>query len=189
MASAGPTLRISHKFGLGPLAPLAYAGLMGTASGFDDSERSKIEGDFLVGFSQRLSDEFQVALDGRLGSYDARDIVFTGNYASLEASLNWDVTDIWRVKVMGGWRNGDLVSNYAAEESPFGWVGIDKRSLELPGAWHYVGTFHEPYVAYRVSSVTWSYTWRRSFMSPEIFSTAWMTVVWSRPPNSRAIAG
>ncbi len=154
---AGPTLRLSHKFGLGPLAPLVYTGLAGTACGFDDSERSKIEGDFLVGFSQRLSDAFQVALDGRLGSYDAQDIVFTGNYASLDASLNWDLSETWRVKVLAGWRNGDLVSNYAAEESPYGWIGIDPKSLELPGAWHYVGTFHAPYVAYRVSSVTWSY--------------------------------
>ena len=30
---------------------------------------------------------------------------------------------------------------------------------------------------------------RRSFMSERTFSTAWITVVWSRPPNSRAMAG
>ena len=39
------------------------------------------------------------------------------------------------------------------------------------------------------SSLTWSKTSWRSFMTCWVFSTAWMTVVWSRPPNNRAIAG
>jgi hypothetical protein len=153
----GPTVEVRHKFGLGPLAPVVYAGLLGSAYGFEDPERSKIEGDFLFGYSQRLSDEFQVALDGRLGSFDARDIVFCGNYASLDAAMNWDVTETWRVRLLGGWRNGDLVSDYTAEESPYGWEAIDPNTEYLPGAWHYVRTFNEPFVAYRVSTVTWSY--------------------------------
>jgi hypothetical protein len=153
----GPTVELRHKFGLGPLAPVVYAGLEASAYGFKDPERSKIEGDLLFGFSQRLDDEFQVALDGRLGSFDARDIVFCGNYASLEAALNWDVTEAWRIRLLGGWRNGDFVSNYTAVESPFGWVAVDPNTEYLPGAWHYVRTFNEPFVAYRVSAVTWSY--------------------------------
>jgi len=153
----GPTLELRHKYGLGPLAPVVYAGLEGSAAGFQDPERSKIEGDFIFGFSQRLSDAFQVALDGRLGSFNARDIVFSGNFASLGAALNWDASETWRIKLLGGWRNGDLVSDYAAEESPFGWVAIDPNTEYLPGAWHYVRTFHGPFVAYRVSTVTWSY--------------------------------
>ena len=40
-----------------------------------------------------------------------------------------------------------------------------------------------------ISSLTWSNTWWRSVMSALIFSTAWMTVVWSRPPNCSAIRG
>jgi hypothetical protein len=153
----GPTLELRRKFGLGPLAPVVCAGLEGSAHGFEDPERSKIEGDFLLGFSQRMSDELQVTIDGRLGSYDARDIVFCGNYASLDAALNWDVTETWRIRLLGGWRNGDLVSDYTAEESPFGWEAIDPNTEYLPGAWHYVRTFNEPFVAYRVSAVTWSY--------------------------------
>ena len=53
-----------------------------------------------------------------------------------------------------------------------------------------IATFrHSPLRTRTISSVTWSYIWRRSFINAAIFSTAWMTVVWSRPPNSRAIAG
>jgi hypothetical protein len=155
--SVGTALKVRRKFGLGPLAPVVYAGLEGSACGYSDPERSKVEGDFVLGFAQRFDDELQLTLDGRLGSFDARDIVFSGNYASLDAALNWDVNETWRLKLIGGWRNGDLVSDYAAEKSPFGWISIDPKAEYLPGAWHYVGTFGSPYVAYRVGAVTWSY--------------------------------
>jgi hypothetical protein len=153
----GPSLRVRHKFGLGPLAPVVYAGIEGSAAGYNDPERSKLEGDLVLGFAQRFDDELQLTLDGRAGSFDARDIVFSGNYASVAAALNWDATETWRLKLLGGWRNGDLVSDYAAEKSPFGWVAIDPNTEYLPGAWHYVRTFGDPFVAYRVSAVTWSY--------------------------------
>ena len=38
-------------------------------------------------------------------------------------------------------------------------------------------------------SVTWSYVALCSRIIRWVLSTAWMTVVWSRPPNKRAIAG
>jgi len=155
--SVGSTAEVRRKLGLGPLAPAAYAGLTGSATGYVDPERSNIEGDFIFGVSQRLRDDLQVALDGRLGSYDARDIVFSGNFASLGATLNWDVNETWRLKLMGGWRTGDTVANYAAVKSPYGWVAVDPEAQYLPGAWHYVRTFDEPFVAWRESSRTWSY--------------------------------
>ena len=48
---------------------------------------------------------------------------------------------------------------------------------------------HEPLLMRTIRSLTWSKICRRSFMSEEILSTACMTVVWSRPPNSLAMAG
>jgi hypothetical protein len=155
--SFGPRLELSHKLGLGPFAPVLYAGLEGDAAGFADPERSKIGGALVFGFGQRLDDAFQVLVDGRLGSYDARDIVFTGNYASLSTTLNWDIDGTWRIKFLGGWRNGDAVVNYTAEQSAYGWTPVDANALNQPGAWHYVSTFHEPFVAYRVNARTWSY--------------------------------
>ncbi len=155
--SIGPNLELSHKIGVGPYAAVLKAGLQGSATGFIDPERSNIEGDLVLGMAQRLSDALQVVLDARLGSYDARDIVFCGNFASLDSALNWDVTDTWRIKVLGGWRTGDTVADYSAERTPSGWAAIDPETENLPGAWHYVSTFGNPFVAYRVSARTWSY--------------------------------
>jgi hypothetical protein len=155
--SVGPTFGLRRRLGLGALAPVVSVGLSGSAIGFDDPERSKIEGALLLGFEQRLSDSLQVVVGAKLGSFDARDIVFSGNYASADAALNWDLSEIWRVKLCGGWRNGDAVANYRAVNSPFGWVPIDEDAYNLPGAWHYVSTFHEPFDAWRVNTVTWSY--------------------------------
>ena len=52
-----------------------------------------------------------------------------------------------------------------------------------------VAAGHEPLLIRTIRSLTWSKICRRSFMSDEILSTACITVVWSRPPNSRAMAG
>ena len=48
---------------------------------------------------------------------------------------------------------------------------------------------HAPLLIRTIRSFTWSKICRRSPMSEEIFSTACITVVWSRPPNSLAMAG
>jgi len=151
-----PSLELRHKAGIGPLATVLHAGLEGQLVGFTDPERSNMGAAILLGLSQRLDEALQFAVDGRLGSYDARDIVFTGSYASLRAALNWDVDSIWRIKLLGGWRNGDSVSDYAAVRTATGWGPVDKGAYNLPGAWHYVRTFNDPFVAYRVSAVTWS---------------------------------
>jgi len=155
--AVGPQFTLRHKVGVGPLAPNLYVGVAGLGVGFNDPERSKIEGDVVFGFSQRVSDSLQVLVDGKVGSYDARDIVFCGNYASLVGTVNWDMDETWRLKVIGGWRVGDSVANYTAEQSAFGWVPVDADAFNLPGAWHYVRTFNEPFVAWRVSDRTWSY--------------------------------
>jgi hypothetical protein len=155
--SVGTTVEVRRKLGLGPLATSLYAGFAGSATGFADPERSSLEGDLVFGVSQRLRDDFQVVVDGRLGSYDARDIVFSGNFASLATTLNWDVSETWRIKLTGGWRSGDTVADYAAVKSPVGWVAIEPDTQYLPGAWHFVRTFGDPFVAYRESARTWSY--------------------------------
>jgi hypothetical protein len=155
--SLGPRFELTHKFDVGPLAPTAYMGAEGEATGFTDPERSNIAGAVLLGFRQRPADDMDFSIDARLGSYDARDIVFTGNYVSLDSSLKWDLNETWRFSLSLGWRDGDGVADYTAVNSPFGWIPSDAGAFTLPGAWHYVATFHEPFVAYKVSARTWSY--------------------------------
>jgi hypothetical protein len=152
-----PCLELRRKLGIGPLAPVLYAGVSGEGIAYVDPERSKIGGDLLLGASQRVGDALQVQVDGRLSAYEARDDVFSGSYASLEATLNWDIDPTWRVKLIGGWRNGDMVADYAAMRVPGGWESIDPGAENISGPWHYVTTFSAPFVAYRESALTWSY--------------------------------
>jgi len=154
--SAGPRLTLRHKLGVGPYAPFVSVGLEGDAVGFNDPERSKLGGAVVAGYGQRFNDSIQLLVDARLGGYDARDIVFCGNYAGMNAVLNWDVDETWRFKLMAGWRTGDVVSNYTAIKTSDGWVPIDPGGFANPGAWHYVATFHRPFVAWRVSARSWS---------------------------------
>ena len=152
--SVCPQLALWHRLGVGAYAPSLSVGIGGSLCGYRESERSKAEADFSIGYSQRFTDSLQLLLDGQLGSYDARDIVFCGNFASLSATLNWDIDEDWRVKLMGGWRAGDVVSGYTAQESPEGWIPVDSGAFANPGAWHYVPTFGTPYVDWRVEART-----------------------------------
>ncbi|HEY5227179.1 MAG TPA: hypothetical protein VIJ19_01505 [Opitutaceae bacterium] len=153
----GPAIEFRRKLGVGPFAPALYARLEGLAVGFQDPERSNISGALAFGYQQRLTDTLLVGVDARVGSYDARDIVFTGDYASVASRLCWDMSEVWRLKLSAGWRTGDGVSNFTAYKGPYGWAPVDEGADNLPGAWHYVSTFRQPYVAYLVSARTWSY--------------------------------
>jgi hypothetical protein len=149
-----PQLTLRHKLGVGPFAPSLSIGLEGNAVGFADPERSRVEGAVVAGYSQRFTESLQLAVEARAGSYDARDIVFCGNYASLSATLNWDIDDTWRVRLLAGGRTGDVVSDYAAERTPQGWLPVDMGAFNNPGPWHYVSTFGTPFVAWRVDART-----------------------------------
>jgi hypothetical protein len=153
--SAGPRLELRHKIGLGPYATSIALGLESDAVGFSDSDRSNVDAAVVARVSQRFNESLQLVLNGRLCGYEARRDVYSGRYSSLGATLNWDISETLRMNVMGGWRDGDTVAEYAAEFSPNGWVPID------PGAFHYKGpqqlvqTFSEPFIAYRSDAPTW----------------------------------
>lgn len=155
--AVGPRLEIRHKLEVGPYAPTVYAGADAGLVGFDDPERSNAEGAIFAGYSQRFTEALQLVVEGRAGSYDAKETVFTGSYAHLGATLNWDPNATWRFAVTGGWRNGDTVAGYEAYRSPSGWEPIDPGAYALAGPWRYVATFRKPFLDYRVSALTWSY--------------------------------
>jgi hypothetical protein len=154
--TVGPRAELRHKAGLGPYAPTFSVGLEADGVLFSDSYRSNLQGSVVAGFSQRMSDALQIVLDGRAGGYSARSDVFSGSYASLGATLNWDVDETWRIKAIGGWRDGDIVADYAAQRIPSGWVPIDTGAYNYTGPWQLVRTFSEPFIAYRGRAQTWS---------------------------------
>jgi hypothetical protein len=156
--SAGPRLVISHKIGLGPYAPTLSAGLESDGVAFSDSERSNVDGAVVARFSQRFDEALQLVIDGRLCGTEANHAVYSGSYARLDATLNWDLNDIWRLNVTGSWRDGDIVAEYAAEKIPvYGWVPIDTGAYAYTGPRQLVRTFSEPFIAYRSRAPTVSW--------------------------------
>src|SRR5271157_1204309 len=99
---------------LGAFAATASVGLEADGTAFDDSARSNADAAVVARYTQRFSEALQLAVDGRACAYGANHEVYSGSYASLGATLNWDVSDTWRVKATGGWRDGDIVAEYLA---------------------------------------------------------------------------
>jgi hypothetical protein len=156
--SAGPRLEIRHKIGLGPYAPLVSVGLEADAAAFSDSGRSNVDIAAVARFSQRLDEALQLVVDARVCATEANHEVYSGSYASLGATLNWDIDEIWRLSVKGAWRNGDIVAEYAAEKVPlYGWVPIDTGAYAYTGPRQLVRTFSEPFIAYRAKAPTLSW--------------------------------
>ncbi len=155
--SAGPRVEVRHKLGLGPFAPALSLGFEADGTVFSDAQRSNVDGAVVARYSERFDEALQLVVDARACAYDANHEVFSGNYASLGAALNWDLDPTWRLKATGGWRDGDIVAEYAAQESPYGWVPIDSGAYYYTGPWQLVKTFSEPFIAYRARYQTWSY--------------------------------
>ena len=155
--SAGPRIELRHKLGLGPYAPSLSIGLEADGTAFSDSERSNVDAAAVARFSQRFDEALQLVVDAKAGAYDANHEVFSGNYASLGATLNWDVDDTWRVSASGGWRDGDVVAEYAAQKSSSSWVPIDTGAYHYTGPRQLVRTFSEPFIAYRSTAPTGSW--------------------------------
>src|SRR5208283_3409308 len=106
-------------------APSVYAGAEADAAAFSDSARSNAGAALVARLSQRFSEALQVAIDARGCAYSANNEVYAGGYLSAGATLNWDVSDAWRIKATGGWRDGDVVADYAAVRTPYGWGPAD----------------------------------------------------------------
>jgi hypothetical protein len=133
------------------------AGAEADAAAFSDSERSSAGGALVAGYSQRFSEALQVALDARAGAYGANSDVYSGRYLSAGATLNWDLSDTWRIKATGGWRDGDIVAGYVAARTPNGWGPADTGAYYYTGPWALIRTFNQPFIAYRAVYPTWTY--------------------------------
>ena len=154
---AGPRVVLRHKLGLGPFAPTLSLGLEADGTAFKDHARSSLAAAASVRYGQRFSENLQLELEAREGTCDASHSVYSGTYTSLGGTLNWDLDETWRLKVTGGWRDGDIVSDYAAQRTSYGWGPIDYGAYYYTGARDLVRTFGEPFIAYRARYQTWSY--------------------------------
>jgi len=167
--SAGPRLELKHKWGLGPFAPVLLIDVSADATLVGDGERSNASGEVRAAYSQRWTDGLQTEIGAALGGADARQAVFSGHHVAADGALNWDVAEGWRIKILGGWRNGDVVTNYRAKQISGVWVPsisdpsdyagstLGGYSPAYPGPSRLVTTFHTPFIAYRLLGHTWSY--------------------------------
>jgi len=152
-----PRVELRHKLGVGPYVPLLSAGLQAEGAVYRDSQRSSWGAELSAGWSQRFTDSLQLVIDARAGAYAARHAVFSGTDASLHAALNWDADERWRFKLLGSWRDGDIVANYRAAPAAGGYEASDPDASSYGGPHQYVATFGEPFIAYRARAQTWSY--------------------------------
>ena len=148
------SLTLRRKLGLGAFAPYVSVAAEGGATGYQDTERSEVAGDLAIGAGQRLTDALQVVASVHLGWQSARDEVFSGSYADAGLTLNWDVTETWRLKLLGGWRDGDVVTTYAALGEAGEWYPVDPGAYAYARPYKYISTFGAPYLAYRLRGRT-----------------------------------
>lgn len=154
--AVGPRAEWRHKLGLGPFVPVLSAAVEAEGVSFQESDRDTWDGRVRLGFSQRFNEALQLVLGAETGAFDASNRVFSGSYASASAALNWDLDEVWRISVRGGWRDGDVVANYAAERGPYGWGPVDTGAYHYAGPWLYVTTFGSPFISYRGRAKTLS---------------------------------
>jgi len=151
------SLAVRHKFGLGAYATAVSLALAGSAAQYDDTERSFASAALALRATQRLTDALQVEGTVEAGADAARNPVFSGSRAEAGLTLNWDVTETWRVKLIGGWRDGDVVTTYAALGTPGNWYPEDPGAYAYARPWKYVPTYGAPYLAYRLRGRTLSW--------------------------------
>jgi hypothetical protein len=146
-----------HKLGVGPYAPAVSAGAEADAAAFSDSARSNAGASLVAGYSQRFSEALQLAVDARACAFGANNAVYSGSSVSAAATLNWDVSDTWRIKVTGGWRDGDIVADYVAARTAYGWGPADTGAYAYSGPRALIRTFNVPFIAYRAVYPTWTF--------------------------------
>jgi hypothetical protein len=159
-ASAGPTVGIQHKFGLGAYVPTLRLDLGVEGIAAAESARAGWSDRATLNLGQRFTEALRLDLTGEWNRTDARDDTFSHTATVLGAALAFDLNDRWRLKAGVRWRNGDVVSYYRAQWTAWGWVpsgygGYDGEYGDQAG--RLVTTFDRPYLAYRLNADTLSY--------------------------------
>jgi hypothetical protein len=109
-AALGPTLAWTHKFGLGPFAPILSLELAASDVGLRESERSGIAGSAALAWRQRLDEATRFALGYERTRYDARDALYDRTGEEGSASVTRDLAAEWSVSATVRYRRGDVLA-------------------------------------------------------------------------------
>jgi hypothetical protein len=112
-AALGPTLAWTHKFGLGPFAPVFSLELAGSDVGARESERSGLAGSVALVGRQRLDEATLVAFTYERTRHNARDGLYDRTGAEGALRVTRDLAAEWSLSATARYRRGDVLS-YAA---------------------------------------------------------------------------
>ena len=152
-ASLGLRGTLRKKFGLGPLAPVAEAGLALGRTEFNESGRSGWRSEGTLSLGKRITETWRVTASASWESYSAVRAPFDTHQRRLGLETAWDVTDRWRLGAGGSRLHGQLTANAAwfvwsqAISGGFGPV-VNTYYNSIP--WAVTDTFGPGWVAYRV---------------------------------------
>jgi hypothetical protein len=157
--TAGPTVGFQHKFGLGAYVPILRFDMAASGIAAAEAGRAGWSETAKLSLGQRFTEVLRLDLAGEWCRTNTRDDIFGSAATVLTADLACDLNDRWRLKTGVHWRNGDVVSYYRAQWTPWGWAPSGNGSY---GDYGYtegrlVATFDQPYLAYRLHADTLSY--------------------------------
>jgi hypothetical protein len=171
----GPRLAWTHKFGLGPLAPVFSVELAADAIAAHESARRALGGSVTWALRQRLDDATRLALTHERAREDAHEFVFDRTGAETALTVTRDLAEPWSLALAARWRAG-VVQSYATPPRP---DLVALARVRVPNT-----TFDRPFVAYSLdahtltgalaltrtldatTALTFAYEWRETTRDP-----------------------
>lgn len=143
--AAGVRLGWRHKFGLGPLVPIASVeGGIDAVAG-REARRDGTATHVLAGLRKRLNDATQFAVWQEFSDHNARAAVFDRKGAETALELDRDITDVARLTLRFSYRDGDVLSHATPPRPDLVALAPNRESID---------TFGRPLTAYSIDART-----------------------------------
>lgn len=151
--SAGGTLTLRRKFGLGPLAPVVDASVALTRVDQRESGRDGWREEGQLRIAKRFTETLRAGIFTRWQSFSARGAPYDTHERRLGADFTWDFAEKWSLAGGGSRLRGQVTANAAGSvwwAALSGALGptIYEYYEEVP--WAVTNTFGPGWVAYRV---------------------------------------
>mgnify|MGYP001547938730 FL=1 len=109
-AALGPTVSWSHKFGLGPFAPVFSVELAASGVAAQESRRSGLAGSAALTLRKRLDEVTRVSLTYERARHDARATLFDRTGEESAASVSRELVPDWNLTATIRYRRGDVLA-------------------------------------------------------------------------------
>lgn len=143
--AAGARLGWRHKFGLGPLAPVASVEGGIDAVAARESRRQGTSTHVRAGLRKRFNDVMQLGLWQEFSDHAASAAVFDRKGAETALELDRDITDVARLTLRFSYRDGDVLSHATPPRPDLVALAPNRESID---------TFGRPLTAYSIAART-----------------------------------